>query len=36
VLLQIEGIVKKLSMAEEHEKIAAVIFLLTHDFTNSL
>jgi vacuole morphology and inheritance protein 14 len=35
VLLQIEGIVKQLSMAEEHEKIAAVIFLLTHDFANS-
>jgi hypothetical protein len=35
VLAQIEGIVKQLSTAGEHEKIAAVIFLLTNDFANS-
>uniref|UniRef100_A0ACD5XIA6 Uncharacterized protein n=1 Tax=Avena sativa TaxID=4498 RepID=A0ACD5XIA6_AVESA len=33
--LEIEGIVKQLSTAGEHEKIAAVIGLLTNDFTYS-
>ncbi|GJN30749.1 hypothetical protein PR202_gb19084 [Eleusine coracana subsp. coracana] len=33
--LEIEGIVKQLATAGEHEKISAVIQLLTHDFTYS-
>lgn len=34
-LVQIEGIVKQLATAGEHEKISAVIQLLTNDFTYS-
>uniref|UniRef100_A0A0D9VRE3 Vacuolar protein 14 C-terminal Fig4-binding domain-containing protein n=1 Tax=Leersia perrieri TaxID=77586 RepID=A0A0D9VRE3_9ORYZ len=33
--LEIEGIVKQLAMAGEHDKISAVIALLTNDFTMS-
>ncbi|ONL95225.1 Protein VAC14-like protein [Zea mays] len=33
--LEIEGIVKQLAMAGEHERISAVISLLTNDFTYS-
>jgi hypothetical protein len=33
--MQIEGIIKQLSTAGEHEKIAAVIGLLTSDFAMS-
>ena len=33
--VQIEGIVKQLATAGEHEKISAVISLLTNDFTYS-
>jgi vacuole morphology and inheritance protein 14 len=33
--LEIEGIVKQLATAGEHEKISAVITLLTNDFTYS-
>ena len=33
--VQIEGIVKQLATAGEHEKISAVILLLTHDYTYS-
>jgi hypothetical protein len=33
--VQIEGIVKQLATAGEHEKISAVITLLTNDFTYS-
>jgi vacuole morphology and inheritance protein 14 len=34
-LVQIEGIVKQLATAGEHEKISAVIQLITNDFTFS-
>jgi vacuole morphology and inheritance protein 14 len=34
-LVQIEGIVKQLATAGEHEKISVVIQLLTNDFTFS-
>uniref|UniRef100_A0A804PBB7 Protein VAC14-like protein n=1 Tax=Zea mays TaxID=4577 RepID=A0A804PBB7_MAIZE len=33
--LEIEGIVKQLAMAGEHERISAVISLLTNNFTYS-
>jgi vacuole morphology and inheritance protein 14 len=33
--VQIEGIVKQLATAGEHEKISAVIQLITNDFTFS-
>ncbi|KAJ0038771.1 hypothetical protein Pint_22392 [Pistacia integerrima] len=33
--LEVEGIVKQLAMAGDHEKISAVINLLTHEFTYS-